>query len=43
MRAAVHHRVALGEAQGELDVLLDEQDRHPAGGVELGDGVLDLA
>ena len=26
--AAVHHRVALGQAQGELDVLLDEQDRH---------------
>ena len=42
MRAAVHHRVPVGEAQGELHVLLDEQDRHARRPVQLGDGVLDL-
>ena len=38
----VHHGIALGKSERELDVLLDEQDAHLPRGVELGDGVLDL-
>ena len=36
------HGVPLGQAESELDVLLDEQDRHACLAMEAGDGVLDL-
>src|SRR5207248_2129091 len=40
--ARIEHDVALGEAQGELHVLLHQYDRQPVRRVQLRDGVLDL-
>src|SRR5258706_9180752 len=40
--AALHHEVLVGERLREIVVLLDQQDRHLAGGGERADGALDV-
>src|SRR5262249_48672676 len=41
--AVLHHVAVVGDAQGDLSVLLDQEERRPALDVDLADDVEDLA
>ena len=40
--AALHHGVGVGQLAGEIEILLDQQDRHLALLAQVGDGAADV-